>query len=334
MIFYRRKFLFYLILLSMIVSVWDMSFIMAANSIAKGSPSNTESTKAAEKTIQLLGPQIEKLTREDLIRLARAYSDLGNFQSSIKVLTAALSLNSKDVEVKTFIGQEQFKLNKDKEALLTFKEALEINKKFVPAYKGLIKLYEKRKNRYELRLLYQDLITNVGEKPDYISKLCELSTLDGLYELTDKYCNKGISLLPNEPANYIFLYQSYKYRGDIEKAVIKFDELIKKFPNHAQVNISYAQIKEEKKDYISAYSLYLTASKSEPKSLTAQLGVGAMGVEIQKFQQAFEAFEKACNIDRTALPAVRKATNIIRVMKNQEWAKKFDQLSDRCGQKL
>lgn len=343
MISYRLFFKFSLINFILFVLFWDVfslkslaqtkEFNLNYNDKIQTSEKSKNSVylRKPEETIKKLGPHIEKLNREDLIELSKAYSDLNNFQASLKTLNTALSLNSKDVEIKTYIGHQFLKLNKEKDAMASFKEALEINKKFVPAYKGLIQLYEKRKNRYELRILYQDLIDNTTEKPEYVQNLCELYTLDGIYDQTEKYCKRGIQLAPNVSSNYVYLYQSYKYRGDIEKSISNFKDLTTKFPNDLFANLTFAQLLEEKKDYVGAFKFYTKASQSDKKSVTALIGVGTTGVEIQKLELAYQAFEQACKLDRSARAPLRRSTNILKTIKITDWSKKFELLADKCG---
>jgi tetratricopeptide (TPR) repeat protein len=99
-------------------------------------------SKDAQQLVNLLSPEIEKLNPKDLVLLAKAYSDTKNSEAAIKTYTAALSKNPKDFTSKTAIASEQFSIGKDSLAIVTAREALELNDKYLPAYNVLIKISE------------------------------------------------------------------------------------------------------------------------------------------------------------------------------------------------
>lgn len=287
--------------------------------------------KDYEKVIQLLSPEIEKLNREGLFALAKAYSSLKKHEAAIKAYTASLALNPKDHEAKTLIGAEQFVSGKDKEALINLKEALEINPRFTPAYRVLIHYYERKKNKYEQRLLYEDMISNVGETTGAVTKLCELCTLDRLYDLAVKYCQKGIARNPQIASNYVYLGLTFKETGEGAKAEENLKKAASDFPKSDLAQLTYAQFLDEKKNFILSYTYYKNAISADPKSVPALLGYGNASLEIQKYEEALNAYRKACELDKKTIPSFRRATNVLRTMKVESWLRKFENAVDKCG---
>ncbi len=287
--------------------------------------------KQYDKVIQLLSPEIEHLDREGLFALAKAYSSLNKHEAAIKAYTACLALNSKDFEAKTLIGAEQMVSGKEREALTTLKESLEINPRFATTYKLLIRYYQKKKNKYEQRLLYEDMNEKVGESTESITKLCELCTMDRLYDLATKYCQKGIARDASLPENFVYLGISLKETGQSEKALRYIKEAAEKFPNSELAQMTYAQYLDEQKNFIGSYSSYKKALSANPSSVPALLGLGNSSLEIQKYADSLEAYEKVCKFDRKTLPAFRKAANTLRTMKIEDWLKKFEAGIDKCG---
>lgn len=287
--------------------------------------------KNYEKVIEMLSPEIEKLNREGLFTLAKAYSSLKKHEAAIKAYTAVLSMNPKDHEAKTLIGAEQFVSGKDREALATLKEVLEMKPNFVLAYRILIRYYEKKKNKYEQRLLYEDLISNVGESTEAVTKLCELTATDRLYDNAMKYCQKGIARDPKVDSNYVYLGLTFRETGEIEKAEQNLKKAATDFPKSLLAQLTYAQFLDEKKNYISSYSYYKNALFADPSSIQALIGLGNSSLEIQKYAESLEAFSKACKLDKKTIPAFRKATNVLRTMKISDWLKKFEMAVDKCG---
>lgn len=284
-----------------------------------------------EKVVALLSPEVEKLDRRALITLGKAYSALKKPESAIKTYTACLASNPKDFEAKTLIATEQLAAKHEKDSMASLREALEMNNRYLPAYKLLIEIYEKRKNKYEMRILYQDLVEKFGEKPAYITKLCELTALDVLFELSLKYCQLGIQQSPKEAKNFIYLGVTYRDSGDRAKASLNLKKAADDFSSSELAQLTFAQFLEEQKNSIGAYTYYKRASLADSKSTLAFKGLGSSAVEIQKYSEALEAFQAACRLDKTSLAALRKATNALRTMKEAVWLKKFEAAVETCG---
>jgi tetratricopeptide (TPR) repeat protein len=283
------------------------------------------------KVVSLLSPEIEKLNRESLLLLAKSYSALNKHDPAIKTLNACLALNPKDFEAKTMIGTEQLAMNRDAEALITLKEALEINPRSSMAYKALSQYYEKRKNNYELRLLYEDMLAKVGEKPETVTRLCSLCTEDRFYELALKYCQRGIQLSPNEPSNYVYLGITFKETDSKEKAGEALKKAAQDYPQSAFSQLTYAKFLDEQKNFVTSYGLYKKATTADPKSAEAFVGLANSSFELQKYSDSLAAFEKACALDRKILPAFRKAAITLRSMKNSDWLKQFETSIEKCN---
>lgn len=319
--------------LFIIVSFLDLGRgFSSAEAYDFGSAQKAFQKKDYETVIQLLSPEVEKLNREALLILGKAYSSLAKHEAAVKAYTAILALNPKDYETKTLIGKEQLSAGKDKEALSNFKDALEINSKYLPTYKALADYYEKKKNKYELRLLYEDIVSRFGEKSDAISKLCELSISDRLYDIGTKYCMRGIQLAPSVADNYVYLGISAKDTGKTKKAEEYLKKAADNFPKSELAQMTFAQFLDEKKNYISSFVYYKRAMAAAPDSLPAILGYGNASLEIQKFPESLEAYEKACRLDkRKTMPFLRRATNSLRIMKMADWLKKFEDSIDKCS---
>lgn len=299
--------------------------------------------------ISELSPKIETLKRADLLKLGKAYSAEKNPQAAIKVFTAILAKNAKDVEAKTLIGAEQLKIavskEQTKEALDTLKGAIDINPKYLPAYRELIKYYESRIEKSnlssnkadqrigysELRIIYQDLVERIGPKTEFVTQLCKITTLDGLYDLSTKYCKQGIALAPKEPSNFVYQGISMKETGQADESEKVLKKAAGTFAKSELAQLTYAQTQTEKKNYILAYTYYKRAVIANLNSVPALLGLAQSAMEIQKIEEALDAFQRACRRDRTVVPHVRRAKNTLRTLKKQEWEKKFEELSDSCG---
>ncbi len=148
-----------------------------------------------EKATLLLWKHIDKLDRKGLLLLVRAHEKRQEHADMIRALNILIGKDEKDYEAYSLMGNANSIARKSKDALESYKKAIELNSKYEPAYNGLIDLYEKREppNLYELRILYQDMIDNIGARPVYFRKLCEINTLDGTFEPAIESCKMAIS---------------------------------------------------------------------------------------------------------------------------------------------
>jgi tetratricopeptide (TPR) repeat protein len=283
-----------------------------------------------EKVTGLLSPQVEHLGREGLFILAQAYSSLKNHEAAIKTYSTCLSFNARDYQAKTLIGVEQLFAQKNVEALSSLREALEINPKYKPAYEALIQHYEKKNHKYELRLLYEDLLANLGETTTTVSKLCQLSFEDRLYDLAMKYCLRGMALDSKVPSNHVYLGMVYNETKETEKA----DDILKKtaarFLDSGLAQLKYAQFLEESKNFLVAYSYYKKAALADEQSAVAWVGLGNSSLELQKYSESLAAFEKACHLSKTVRPTFRRAAIQLKKLKIDDWLKKFEASIEKC----
>lgn len=286
--------------------------------------------KEFDKVTELISPHLDVANKEAFLILSRAYIGQGNLAMAQKTLATGRSKYAEDPEFPTELGRVYLGLNKDREAKSILKEVTEAHPKYEPAYLVMAEMYEKRKNRYELRLLYQDLVEHVSQKAEYFTKLCDLSTQEGLYDLAFKYCNEALRKNPKEPMNYINLGSSYKETGNSAEANNNYKKAADSFSKSEPAQFAYAQFLDEQKKSVESYKYFKRASEADAKSLRAWLGYGFSAIEIQKFQDSLTAFEKVCELDRNGIKQVRKAASLIKTLSQPQWMKKYEDLIRHC----
>lgn len=279
---------------------------------------------------ELLTSRLAELDKNEILILGKSYSELKNSLLAQKVYMTGLAKRPDDPDLKTLFGSEQFRGGKDKEALVTLKEVVDKNKNYLPAYQAMTPLFEKKKNTYELRLLYQDMIERFGEKYEFVSKLCELTTKDAHYELAIKYCALGTRLNPKEPNNLVYWGIALKDTLKLVEAEKSLRRAADSFSKSDLAQETLAHLLEEKKNYPDAFKYYLRAVSANPKSLSSQLGLAKNAFEIQKLEESLKAFGEACKLDRQSLPHFRRAIVTLKASKDEVWLKKFEAVADRC----
>lgn len=285
-----------------------------------------------DKVTNMLWKDVDKIDRADFILLARAHEKRNEPGDMARAMNLLIGKDAKDFEAHTYLGIAFLMQKKNKDAMESFKRAIELNSKFEPAYNGLIKMYETRNppNLYELRILYQDMIDNIGSRPQYLSKLCEINTQDGTYEIALANCREAIQKDPSVASNHVYLAVCLKATGEETNAIATLKKAAAKFTNAEVAQYEYAKVLEEQKNFIDAVKYYKAATDAGPTSARAWLGLASTSFEIRKFEVAIIAYKNACKFDRKNSAAFRKAATILRNNRNSEWSGKFESASEGC----
>lgn len=286
-----------------------------------------------EKATLLLWKQVDKLDRNALLVLARAHESRKEPLEMIRALNILIAKNAKDVEALTLMGNAYLLQKKNKDAMESYKSAVEINSKYEPAYRGLIDLYEKRTppNLYELRILFQDMIDNIGPRFQYYSKLCEINTMDSTYEPAIQSCNSAIAKNANVADPYVYLGLSYRATGEEQKGIQALKKAANKFPDSELAQFSYAKALEEQKNYVDAMKVYKAGTDANKKSARSWLGLANSAFEIRKYEVALLAFSNSCKYEKKNAAAFRKAAAILRNARTPEWSERFVTAAEGCG---
>lgn len=284
-----------------------------------------------DKTSDLLWKNIDKLDRKGLILLAVTHEKKKDPASMLKVANMLTSKDPKDYEGFYLLGTAQLMRNKNSEALDALKSALEINPKYQPAYEKLIQMYEKKNNYYELRILYQDMITNLGDRAEFETKLCEINTKDGQEDQALKACNEAIHKDPKIADNYVNIGIVQKQVGDTEEAEKSLKAAADTHSKSEFAQFSYASLIDEKKDSLQANKYYLVGTQADPNSSRCWIGFARTAFDLRKYEVALEAYIKACKLDQKNAVAFRKATTTLRNTREADWIKKYEAASESCS---
>jgi tetratricopeptide (TPR) repeat protein len=287
--------------------------------------------KEYAKMTPILWAKIDSLNRSEMLLLVKAHYYNKEYAESIRAGNLMVSKDEKDEEALTFIGLSHLRRKKDREAKEFFRKASEINPVYTPALDGLVEIYEKNNNFYELRLIYLDLIKKVGEKSEYLKRLCDIDTKDGVNDLAIEYCKKAVNSDPKIPENHVNLGLVYKNMGELEKAKNLLKQAANKFPKSDLAQLQYALLLEEQKNYIEAYKFFNLCNKANAYVERCWVGFTSTSYQLLKFADAHAGLKKACTFNRKHSIIGRKAAVQARNAKQAEWARKLETLSDICG---
>jgi tetratricopeptide (TPR) repeat protein len=336
-------------ILLLVVSTWSIlgwaeSRKPASEMIKEASRIQTE--KGERVAADFLWKNSEKLSRIEMLHLAKLLIKIKNYKDIIKLSELALAKNPEDAEFLTFQGKAYLESYKDKKTLEKAQESLRAaitaNPKFEPPYLILDDYYERQDQLNKTirkpirfiqsrRQLFEDLIEHKGPKNLYYAKLCELDTLDGVNDQAIKNCKKAIELDKNDLDSNLFLSQVYK-QSDNQKAAL---EILKSaLITHSTSEKAYRGIAlfyEEQKNYLEAYAKFKICAEPPYSSDLCLRGLGTTSAQLKKWEESYSAFQKLCKKDRKWSGDVRKASQNAKDMDSPEWEHKFLELSINCN---
>jgi len=82
--------------------------------------------------------------------IAKNYLKLGKFNLAKKALLASIQHYQNDADVYNLLGIVNAKLQKEKDAILNFKEAIKLNNELEPPFYNLMEIYEKSNQHQNL----------------------------------------------------------------------------------------------------------------------------------------------------------------------------------------
>lgn len=289
--------------------------------------------KDYEKTTLLLWKQIDKLDRPAILLLAKAHEQRKEPAEMIRALNILVGKDEKDFEAYSLLGNAYSLQKKNKEALDNYKKSIELNVKYEPAYQGIASLYEKRSppNLYELRILFQDMIDNLGQKPEFFQRLCEVNAQDdNTFEAAIETCKQAMAKDPKTANAYVNLGNSLKIAGKDEEANAILKKAAADFPKSEFAQYTYGKVLEDQKNTVDAMKYYKVGTEADTTSARSWLGLAMMSFEIKKFEIALIAYKNACRYDRKYAVNFRKATTALRNSKSLDWISKFEAGAEAC----
>lgn len=281
---------------------------------------------------EMLWKDIDKLQRKELLLLALAHEKKKEPHNVLKITNILTEKSTKDYEALYLSGSAYLMMNrKDSEALEALKASLEINPKYQPAYEKLAEMYRKKKNNYELRIIYQDMVDNIGRKAEFLTQLCDINTKDNQEDQALATCREAIQKDPKIAENHVNLGLTQLHAGETGEAKKSLKIAANSHSKSEIAQYTYADFLETQKNYIEAAKYYLAGTVADPKSSRCWLGYAKSSFELRKYSVALEAFKTACKLDQKTAVHFRKATTVLRNTKESSWMKQFETASESCS---
>jgi tetratricopeptide (TPR) repeat protein len=293
-----------------------------------------EKKKDWPKVIEALKPVSESLPLAGLLLLARAYRNTKDAINEVRVLELCTAKDPKNVQTRILLGEAYAAAKRSEDAIATFQEARKQDAKALGAYWGI--LHELTKSdanseaSYEARTLLHDMVKIFGEKPEFLNELCRLYAGAAYLEKAVEICTQAIDKDPRHSENYIYLGNSLRDQDEEVKAAKVYSDAAKLFPKSAPVLASAGEMSLARKDYPAAYKTFRQAVLADRKLARAVAGYAQASFELQKNQEALDAYIQACTLDRAYAKDIRVAISRLRTRKDAVWQYKYEDAIGRC----
>ncbi|MDZ4662793.1 MAG: hypothetical protein SGJ18_14365 [Pseudomonadota bacterium] len=289
------------------------------------------SNKEYKKVIDYLSPVAEGLDRESLGWLTTSYRQDKNYLNEIRVLEQWLSRQENDYIILKTLGDAYKAIDKIEDATKLYQMSIAANKKYIPAYQALLDAYADQGNFGDARVLVTELISQLGEKPEYLHKLCEYYFSDGYLKESRSYCQKAVSRDPKFADSHVILGMTYKEEEKKDRYEKVLRTAAKQFPRSELAQFKAGEMSEDLKDMASAYKFYKQATIADRESIRSWIKMGFTGVALKKYEDALGAFVKACAFDRSgAMDPFRTALAELRKYGLNSWYEKYDAAIQKC----
>ncbi len=164
--------------------------------------------------------------------LAETYLKIGEFDPALYHLGQARRLDPDNEETLRLTGECYFRLQKDEEAIATFKKLLEINPYDEQARNFLLFLYGKNNNEIGKAEIFEQLIELYGRDPLLLEKVADIYFKHEDYEKARRFYNEVISIDSTDAQIYYTLGSIEEINQQFDTAIHYFEKALSLDPAH------------------------------------------------------------------------------------------------------
>jgi tetratricopeptide (TPR) repeat protein len=266
-----------------------------------------------------------------LLMLGNSYFKKADYRSAIKAFSDALAVEKKPAELLQLHnnrGNAQLNVGEFSSAVRDFGEAININRKFAPAYNNRGIAYSKYK-KFDLAI--KDFAKAIEIKPDFVDSymgraevlIVEKADLDGGIRDYDK----AISLDPKNWRAYSARGEALRLKGSLDRAMTDHKEAIRLNPSpesygnraltwksRALTSKSRALTSEANEDFDRAISDYDNAILLNPNHVSAYAGRGEINRLEGDLDRSLADLDKAVTLNPKSTVSLYQRGETLRAM--------------------
>ena len=267
-----------------------------------------------------------------LILLAKSFSQKKDHQQEIRVLNTLLEMHPNSPKVYTDIATAYYKNNNIKEAIEYYKAALQKNRRYKAAYKGLWTVFESQNNFYDMKQIIEDFLALSPNDAEANSKLCQANLKARYADESMLACNRAITLNPSDANNHVYLGLAHRWNGNNQQAEKIIFDTAKKFRKSLLAQYEAAQLAEKKTRWDDALRFYRNCVNIDNRSFTCTMKIAHLAIRLERYEEGTEAFLDACRINKfKTFSEIMDTAGKMRTEKKMEQYYHFKELAQkRC----
>lgn len=287
--------------------------------------------KSWDKALEYFKKANNPTNPEALEWISKACEQKKDYLEQIRALEILIHEKPNIPKYYTQLGTAYLNSEKIPKAIENYKEAIKRAPKYEKAYVELLEVYKKQKNYYEAAILLNDVMNVFGKTERWLSKLCEIKTLQSFYDDAKLICQDAVSRLPRVAENHVYLALAYKNSGAAPQAEKIMLSAGRQFKKSELAQFYAGQFSDESKNWEQSIIFYGQGAKVDPKSTRCHLGLAQALYEINEYAKSLAAFSKACALDNNVDNEIRKYAGLLRMKNKNDWYSKFKIQADRCS---
>ena len=194
-------------------------------------------------------------------------------------------------------GNKDFQIGKYQEAVIEFRNALQIDPRFAEAHYQLGRAYIALKNT---NAAYRELRAAVDLNPPHKDADVELAgLLVNLHQIPEAQ-TMAESVVKAEPGNvraHMILGEIYEVSRDAPNAILEMDKAIRLDPGKVEAYVALGAIYRAADRTTAAETIYGKAIEANPKSSLARIAMAQFYFSQRKTAEAQTQLETVCNLD-------------------------------------
>lgn len=284
-----------------------------------------------QKVIDHLRPAVTSLDVSGLKILANAYSTKKEYLQVIRILENLTQEHKNDYVSYKRLGDAYSEIKNYDESMKNYAKAIKINKRYRPAYDRLLTVLEVTNKTYEYTNTLIDMLVAFGEKPDLVNLLCKTYYKNGYLDDARSVCQKAIQRSPKTADNHIYYGLSLEASKKPKRALAIIKQTAKQYPDSEFAQFTAAEMHQKNNSSLSAYKYYKQCTKADANSSRCWLGLANMAFEVKNFKESLDAYNKSCKLDRSiAIEHFRNSATKLKIANNLKWQDKFSSFSLKC----
>jgi tetratricopeptide (TPR) repeat protein len=283
-----------------------------------------------ERALEYLKRAIIETDPNSYLMVAQIYREQKNYLDEIRILNLMLPKHPNYPKGHVLLGDAYVNLGKLDDAIVKYRQAIDVSPKYESAYWGLYRVYDNKKNNYESRIILLDLVKNFGEKAKYLNPLCRLYSIDSFFDDSIAFCQKAIQVDPKYADNHIYLALTYKYAQNTQQAEKIIKTAAASFSNSEFAQQTAGEITTETQNWEESAKYFSACVKLQKKNIKCHSGLALASFNIGKYDAANKAFYAACILDRKTVTEYKRHASILRINKKNDWFKKFTDDITKC----